>query len=797
MAPDTNWAADFAFVRDGTYYCKICVLRVFKEMFPTAVVPERRGRVDDDDDASLHHLCTEGITPADVTALYAAKNDITKASYLWAGTSWNVTVFRGRHLVHKLPNGHALKIADKHGAEYDSWIHTFKKLAKLFPKPAGDPTQPTMEESLAKSKDKMSSDDLLVLAGARTFQPFCFVEDPFFREVFKRAGCTIVTGEGYKKAMVDAGKRWQHEWLQARRDSVADIALDTGSRLTERFLAIMLHVRRPAGVRRTPNDFDEGAVLYELVHDSQLGSADVPADDPRARGRATIANLLPILQDVIEKLRRDYNIFVGSICTDNASNMEGLSLQLGRLDIRCACHGMQFVGRAMGTHLSSVGNAVRAAKDHREANKDVVAVTRIHTTRDQRWLDCVREWRMLLECEDRYQRMKDDATLNAPWAKYTPMSRQRPDRYTQLKAGIEELMPVLLATRMCESDTSDQWSILEALACIGLKATAPGAPARGLGPNFCAELNADVNNIITEKFVTPALVITCYFAQCDRGLYQDTAALKALKELIIGWLRTKAVTELASAITSPAALEQEFLSYHEGRHNVGAHNQAMTRAAYDEYLTTSQFALNCPHLAKVVRSISLRIASEASAERLFYAMRLTFTPERASLWPESVAASVRCLSFARATERAIMLESAKAQARADGDEEWRPNGTPPIVENVRLPNDDAAAAAAADADRCVRSSCASRRVLKSCGRFCAWRSRRRGRPKHSAISRTCSGAPGASARRCSRSQTDRARRSASAAGEATPCSAGEWPTLRRCGVLIAMRFVTRCTGRCR
>ena len=69
---------------------------------------------------------------------------------------------------------------------------------------------------------------------------------------------------------------------------------------------------------------------------------------------------------------------------------------------------------------------------------------------------------------------------------------------------------------------------------------------------------------------------------------------------------------------------------------------------------SSPFVVSCPNLSKTIAAVVRRLASEASAERAFYAMRLTFTPERASMWPESVAMAVRALSFAKpSVQRAL------------------------------------------------------------------------------------------------------------------------------------------------
>ena len=222
-----------------------------------------------------------------------------------------------------------------------------------------------------------------------------------------------------------------------------------------------------------------------------------------------------------------------------------------------------------------------------------------------------------------------------------------------LNAGIARLELHLTATRMCEADTSDQWSIIESLATIGIRGKTVVGGAVGMQGRDI-EFNGAVRRELLSKFMTPALAMTAYFAPCMRGLSAlgDPTLIVRIHECIKSWLRSQAVVDIANAAgASPSALLTEFASY-----NNKPYANVLNRATMFEWLEapSSSFVVKCPNLSKTVAAVAKRLASEASAERAFYAMRLTYTPERASMWPETVDMRVRALSFAKpAVQRAL------------------------------------------------------------------------------------------------------------------------------------------------
>ena len=141
--------------------------------------------------------------------------------------------------------------------------------------------------------------------------------------------------------------------------------------------------------------------------------------------------------------------------------------------------------------------------------------------------------------------------------------------------------------------------------------------------------------------------MTAYFAPCLRNICElSTEANLLLRRCIKSWLASPAIVDIATAVGAvPGSLLSDFESYDD----VAQEADILTRDTMFEWLesASSRFRIQLPNLAKTIAAVARRLASEASAERAFYAMRLTFTPERASMWPESVVMAVQALSFAK------------------------------------------------------------------------------------------------------------------------------------------------------
>ena len=367
-------------------------------------------------------------------------------------------------------------------------------------------------------------------------------------------------------------------------------------------------------------------------------------------------NLLAAIRAVIEELRQ-HNIVVGAIATDNASNMKGAALLSGAFDVRCACHGLQLIAKHL-EHEDFAKNAIEVVRKLRQDCGDSPALKRVQTARDQRWLDHIREWKQILGVNQKFIELTQarDAGVEEAEAQLRAFSTYRqlrttaapraPSEILVLRTAIERMTPLLVATRMCEGDASDQFDVISALGAIGFE-------NEGLGGSFGKEANASVLSVVSNHLIYPALVITAFFCPCRRDLHElGNENRHHLERAIRSWFESKVVREMISHFegTSHAMVTSE-LSVFLSAVFVPERPERLTRESFKQFLLDSAESKRYAKLFHVVRLISLRLASEASAERAFKAMRLTYTDQRASMWPETVAASTQVLTFAKKEAR--------------------------------------------------------------------------------------------------------------------------------------------------
>ena len=345
-----------------------------------------------------------------------------------------------------------------------------------------------------------------VLAWAEAYRSFNSADGAATQLLLKKSGVAGMNRKKMRELTLQWAGRLTNRFLKKHENKIGHITIDVGTVWT-RYVAVVLHV--------------QGAkpILLELLSDAEFVRRDDAAVDDEAEGelvaeRVTLTGeqCADHLRALIDRLTKKHKILVLSVTTDNGSNMTLMSKLQQCFSLRCACHVLQLMVRALlravpplrvPVNEVSFCRAFKLCTEFKarctpEATKEPI---RFPKTCETRWNS---EEKLVQFCATFNQRDKLGAVGGFSLTDEA-----------HIKDLAKRLAKWRIATKMCEADDADVFTVLEALAAADVPALV-ALPTRDRPALSDGDRQAILDHLT--KLVGPSLLIVAYF--CSPGYRQ-------------------------------------------------------------------------------------------------------------------------------------------------------------------------------------------------------------------------------------------------------------------------------------
>lgn len=478
----------------------------------------------------------------------------------------------------------------------DSHIEVQKELAALEPPKAFA----VVESEVHTAKD------ILICAIAKNFLKLSIVECPFFR-----ACSHVPVGLRCRKALQQElrpfCRRLEKEALSALKGETVTVAIDGGSQWRDKYLAVVILPHLKQGRKQT-----------EALSPFLLSLTSIQENPFCGHFKS---DALAEYCDGLFDLLKESEINLASVVTDNASNMIGIAPRMRNsiFFIPCFAHGINLHSAALMEGFSKEWKeTISLAKEVQGKTPGLTAV-------------CATRWNWLPRLLEDILRIEDLASVNVGKKSAKIMADM-----------LAYVMPLWSATDVLQQDTA---SSIDALCAIEVlhKLNELGVKTREEG----ALSDDDYANILKDRiirFLSPSLIALIFFS----GLVTEKNLGESDWATFVMWVEGTLCSDAALRLLPGSDKEKVAKEFESYRRNQLQEDGPLSPKKFWERIEVLQRP--CPNLSKIVSAIAHLNPTEASAERVFSAMKNCATLKR-HIQAETLGSLLQINSLLRRRER--------------------------------------------------------------------------------------------------------------------------------------------------